>query len=284
MQPMQPMQIQQVLAQARRELPDSETPVLDAEVLLCQVLGCERSYLLTWPERELSVTQQQEFFTLLGRRQAGEPVAYILQRREFWSLELAVDSSTLIPRPDTETLVAAVLALPLPDHARILDLGTGTGAIALALKSERPDWQLTAVDKSPAAVALAQRNSDRLQLPVSISCSDWFSELDACQQFDCILSNPPYIDADDPHLNRGDVRFEPRSALVSEQQGIADIAQIIDQAEIYLAPSGWLIFEHGWQQADAVTKLFIEKGYKKVSTLADYGNVDRVTQAQRPSL
>lgn len=258
----------------------TDSASLDVQLLLMQVLGCSRTHLLTWPEQILNAAQLTEFNALLARRCGGEPMAHILGRREFWSLSLQVNDSTLIPRPDTERLIELSLTLPVPAAAAVLDLGTGTGAIALALKHERPHWQVQGVDANPEAVELASSNAAALGLDVSFQVSDWFSVFAPQQprpQFDLIVSNPPYIAADDPHLSQGDVRFEPRSALVAAAAGLADIEQIIEQAPEYLNARGWLVLEHGWKQAAAVRALLSEKGYKKVSTLQDYGNVDRVT-------
>ncbi|RUO66554.1 peptide chain release factor N(5)-glutamine methyltransferase [Pseudidiomarina planktonica] len=271
------MSIAELLEHASQQLQSSGSARLDAEVLLGFVLKKSRTQLRTWPEKIVTADEQEQFFNLLEQRKAGHPVAHLTGEREFWSLPLQVNNSTLIPRPDTETLVAAALDLQLPEQAEVLDLGTGTGAIALAIKSERHHFQVTAVDKSAAAVALAKENSARLQLPITVLESNWFSALEAEARFDLIVSNPPYIDAEDEHLSRGDVRFEPHSALVAQASGLADIQAIIDLSQHYLKPAGWLAIEHGWQQAEAVRDLFIKKGYKNVSSLADYANVDRVT-------
>lgn len=269
--------IAELLEHASQQLQSSESARLDAEVLLGFVLKKSRTQLRTWPEKIVTADEQEQFFNLLEQRKTGHPVAHLTGEREFWSLPLQVNNSTLIPRPDTETLVAAALDLQLPEQAEVLDLGTGTGAIALAIKSERHHFQVTAVDKSAAAVALAKENSARLQLPITVLESNWFSALQAEARFDLIVSNPPYIDAEDEHLSLGDVRFEPHSALVAQASGLADIQAIIDLSQHYLKPAGWLAIEHGWQQAEAVRDLFIKKGYKNVSSLADYANVDRVT-------
>lgn len=269
--------IAELLEHASQQLQNSDSARLDAEVLLGFVLQKSRTQLRTWPEKFVSVAEQEQFLNLVAQRKAGQPVAHLTGEREFWSLPLQVNNSTLIPRPDTETLVAAVLELELPERAQVLDLGTGTGAIALAIKSERHHWQVTAVDKSAAAVALAKDNSGRLQLPIRVLESDWFSAIAAGTQFDLIVSNPPYIDQQDPHLSLGDVRFEPHTALVADACGLADIQAIIELSTSHLKPAGWLAIEHGWQQAEAVRDLFIKKGYKNVSSLADYANVDRVT-------
>lgn len=265
----------------QRQLVDLESPAADSRALLCHVLAKPTAYLLTWPERALTEQQWQQLQHLVSQREQGVPVAYLTGQREFWSLSLAVNPSTLIPRPDTETLVATALSLTLPHQARVLDLGTGTGAIALALKSERPDWQVVAVDQSQDAVALAQRNATQLGLAVEVLHSDWFSALPQQQSFDLIVSNPPYIDAKDPHLQQGDVRFEPHSALVSAQQGLADIAKISAEARGWLSDNGWLLVEHGWQQAAAVVELMQQNDYKHINRWRDYGNVERVTGGQK---
>jgi len=272
-------QIATALHWAVTQLPHSPTAKLDAEVLLSHVLGVDRVYLLTWPERLLSNSEWQTMQALVAQRANGIPVAYLIGQREFWSLPLQVNNSTLIPRPDTEVLVETALQLSLPPAARVLDLGTGTGAIALALKSSQPQWQVTAVDRERAAVTLAQHNANSLKLAVAVIQSDWFAALPE-QQFDLIVSNPPYIDGDDPHLQQGDVRFEPTTALVAAQQGLADLFHIIDTAPLFLAPAGWLVLEHGWQQGAAVRSQLTRQGYQQVTTVCDYANLERVTIGQ----
>ncbi|WP_339731836.1 peptide chain release factor N(5)-glutamine methyltransferase [uncultured Pseudomonas sp.] len=259
------------------ELPDSPTPRLDAELLLAHALGKSRSYLHTWPERELEAEQLERYQAMLVRRQAGEPVAYILGQQGFWSLELEVASHTLIPRPDTELLVETVLALLPATPAALLDLGTGTGAIALALASERPAWRLTGVDRVAEAVALAERNRARLSLNnAKFIESHWFSAL-AGQRYQLIVSNPPYIAADDRHLAEGDVRFEPSSALVAGADGLDDIRLIIQQAPNYLEAGGWLLLEHGFDQAAAVRELLSARGFSAVESRRDLGGHERIS-------
>ncbi|MFP5340520.1 MAG: peptide chain release factor N(5)-glutamine methyltransferase, partial [Gammaproteobacteria bacterium] len=244
------------------DLPDSPSARLDAEWLLAAALGKSTSYLRTWPEREVPADLAERFAADLARRRRGEPVAYILGRQGFWSLELEVAAETLIPRPDTELLVETALQLLPATPARVLDLGTGTGAIALALAAERPMWQVRGVDRIDAAVALAERNRLRLGLGnVSFTRSDWFSELSG-ERFQLIVSNPPYIPASDPHLQQGDVRFEPQSALVAGVDGLDDIRTIIAQAPGHLTSGGWLLLEHGYDQAGAVRALLAAHGFE----------------------
>ncbi|MGP9825137.1 peptide chain release factor N(5)-glutamine methyltransferase [Ectopseudomonas khazarica] len=259
------------------ELPDSPTPRLDAELLLAAALGKPRSYLRTWPERELDAEQLGLFRSHLQRRRQGEPVAYILGHQGFWSLDLEVAPHTLIPRPDTELLVESALALLPATPLAALDLGTGTGAIALALASERPGWQVTGVDRVEDAVALAERNRQRLQLGnVRFLHSHWFSAL-AGQRFGLILSNPPYIRADDRHLDQGDVRFEPSSALVAGADGLDDIRAIIQAAPQYLLAGGWLLLEHGFDQAEAVRELLATAGFSEAHSRRDLGGHERIS-------
>ena len=274
------MQIQQARAHIMATLASGESPRADADALLCHLLSCRRSYLMTWPERTLDATQQATLQAWLVRRLAGEPIAHLIGEREFWSLPLKVSPATLIPRPDTELLVEQALSRLPAGPCRVLDLGTGTGAIALALKSERPDADIWALDLMPGAVALARENSQTLSLPLTLLAGSWFAplaELATPPRFDLIVSNPPYIDPDDEHLAQGDVRFEPRSALVADEQGLADLRQIVAQSPDYLQAGGWLLLEHGWQQGDAVRNLLSQQGYQGVATVRDYGDNERVT-------
>lgn len=276
------MQIQQARAQIMTVLAGGESPRADADVLLCHLLGCRRSYLMTWPERELDAAQQATLQGWLVRRLNGEPIAHLVGEREFWSLPLKVSSATLIPRPDTEVLVEQALTKIPQGPCAVLDLGTGTGAIALALKSERPEVDVWAVDRMADAAALARENSAALGLPIEVRDGSWFEPLgdpdrDNTPRFAVIVSNPPYIDGADPHLEQGDVRFEPRSALVADDAGLADIRHIVAHAPAYLLTDGWLLLEHGWDQGEAVRQLLRDGGYREVATVRDYGDNDRVT-------
>ncbi|OKA23605.1 protein-(glutamine-N5) methyltransferase, release factor-specific [Pseudomonas versuta] len=264
------------------ELPDSPSARLDAELLLAAALGKSRSYLHTWPEKIVSSESALTFAEYLLRRRAGEPVAYILGQQGFWKLDLEVAPHTLIPRPDTELLVETALDLLRASPARVLDLGTGSGAIALALASERPAWHITAVDRVLEAVALAERNRQRLQLDnVHVLTSHWFSALDG-QRFDLIISNPPYIAAGDVHLGKGDVRFEPESALVAGVDGLDDIREIIQAAPQHLNAGGQLMLEHGYDQAAAVRQLLLDAGFEQVESRKDLGTHERITLGRLP--
>ena len=275
--------IDQLLARAAQI--DSPTAQLDAELLLAFVLDKPRSYLYTWPEKVVSEPHTARYMALLERRLCGEPIAYLLGRQGFWTLDLQVAEHTLIPRADTELLVEAALQLADAQTAlQVLDLGTGNGALALALASERRQWRLTGVDRIESAVALAQSNQRQLQLPnVQFLSSHWFSAL-AGKHYDLIVSNPPYIAASDPHLQQGDVRFEPLSALVSGPDGLDDLRLIIAQAPSYLTAAGWLLLEHGFDQAGAVRELLEQAGFIEVSSQRDLAGHERISLGRLPSL
>lgn len=278
--------VQTALNWAVAELSETtDTARLDSECLLAECVAQNRTWLFTWPDKSLMAEQWQRFQALVGQRKAGQPIAYLLGYREFWGLTLKVSPDTLIPRPDTEDLVAKVLELLPQDQARVADLGTGTGAIALALASEKPYWQITACDFNPGAVALAEANRKALGFDrVRVLQSDWCQALQTdCEQnggFDLIASNPPYIEEDDPHLSRGDVRFEPLSALTSGTDGMDDIRLISGQAKPCLQVGGWLVFEHGYRQGAAVREILQAAGYQKVTTCQDLAGQDRITLGQ----
>jgi release factor glutamine methyltransferase len=269
------VRIDDALRQARHRLASSPCAALDAQVLLCHVLEQSRTWLFTWPERELTRAQQAEFEALLARREQGEPVAHLIGEREFFGRRFSVTADTLIPRPDTETLVEQVLALALPANARVVDLGTGTGAIGITLALEQPAWQVTLVDNSAAALQVAAANARQLGATVRCLQGSWLTPCDGF--FDLVVSNPPYIEDGDVHLAQGDVRFEPRSALVAGDQGLADLITIAQQAAGKLVAGGWLLLEHGFEQGDAVRALLADIGFEDVRTEQDLGGNDRVT-------
>lgn len=249
---------------------------IDVDVLLSFVLEKDRSFLFAWPEKALTDQQLKNFSDLQSRRLSGEPIAYLTGEREFWSLNFLTSPSTLIPRADTEVLVEAVLEHFDTKPLTCVDLGTGTGAIALALKSERPGWQIQGVDRIAESVELATKNAKQLALDVQFIQSSWCDDLTDAS-LDIIVSNPPYIDKDDPHLNEGDVRFEPSSALVADDNGLSDIEIIAREGVRCLREDGGLFLEHGWQQAEDVQNILRQYGYWDIKTLKDYAGNDRVT-------
>lgn len=269
-----------IIAEALRradELIHSDSAKLDVELLLTEIIGRDRTYLYTWPDRLLTSDQIELFENWFNRRASGEPVAHILGRRGFWTLELEVSPATLIPRPETELLVETALELlPEADHPRIIDLGTGTGAIALALALERPRAEVVATDYADEVLALAERNRQRAGCTnLTLFRSDWWSNVS--DHFHLVVSNPPYIADDDPHLASGDVRFEPRSALVAKDRGLADLRSIIIGAPAHLVAGGVILLEHGWQQADAVRNLLQEVGFRGIFSRRDLGSHERIS-------
>jgi release factor glutamine methyltransferase len=264
--------VRTILRQSAADLGDR----LEAELLLAHVLGVNRAWFFAHADDALDPAMTERFAGLVQRRSAGEPVAYITGIRDFWSMTLEVTPDTLIPRPDTERLVELALER-LPQGASVVDLGTGSGAIALALAKERPDLLVTAVDASLAALEVARRNADRLGLTrVRFLAGDWFAPL-AGERFDLIVSNPPYIESDDPHLDQGDLRFEPASALASGDDGLDDIRRIAASAAGHLHPGGWLLVEHGWNQGAGVRAVLASCGLQDVFTAQDLENRDRVS-------
>lgn len=275
------MQIKQAVKLSNQLSDVSESAQLDVELMLCHLLDKPGSYLFTWPEKELDPKIVEQLKVMIDRRLKGEPVAHIIGMRGFWDFDLEVSPHTLIPRPDTEVVVEKALQLCTEKQARITDLGTGTGAIALALAYENPEWTVVASDFVPEAAQLAERNRARLQLEnVEVIQGSWFEPHHG--HYDMIVSNPPYIDPEDPHLEQGDVRFEPLSALTAEDHGMADIKHICEQARSYLVPGGHLLFEHGYDQGPVCRALLDSLGYTEIGTQRDYGDNERVTFALWP--
>lgn len=273
--------IAQAIKEASQTLTEtSDSARLDAEVLLCHVLNCAATHLIAWPEKLLDENQTQVFNRLIEQRHAGTPVAYLTGSREFWSMDFKVTPDTLIPRPDTETLIEFVLEkISAQAKLKMLDLGTGSGAIAIAIASERPDWVITATDISAEALAVAQENARSHKIKnIKFIQSNWFEQLEP-QCFDIIISNPPYIAEQDKHLSQGDVRFEPLSALTSGETGMDDIERITSQAKAHLNSDGWLIFEHGYDQKQQVYDCLHHHHFHKITGLNDLSEQPRLTAA-----
>jgi release factor glutamine methyltransferase len=258
----------------------SDTPELDAEVLLAHALGGRRARLQSHADEERSEDERTAYQRLIDRRATGEPVAYIVGEKEFWSLRLAVSAAVLVPRPETELLVERALQLGATNPLRALDLGTGAGAIALALAHERPQWQITATDVSEAALAVARANALALGAPqVEFVCGSWFEPL-AGRTFALIVSNPPYVAADDPALLQAPLCYEPRVALTPAGDALADLRRIIRQAPEHLARGGWLLLEHGATQAGEVARELVVRGFRHVRSQRDLAGLERMTEAQ----
>lgn len=263
---------------------DPETARREAERLLAARLGRDRGYLQAWPEAVISPDAAADFADWIGRRVQGEPIAYILGRQGFWDLDLHVGPGTLIPRPETEELVAAALEHGPPDTARVLDLGCGSGAIALALARTRPQWTVVGVDRSEPALAFARANRNEAGLDrVALIAGDWLAPVVEHADWDVIVSNPPYVAAGDPHLAEGDLRFEPLGALVAGPDGLAVLEHLITRTLSYLRPGGWLILEHGWNQGASVQHRMIAAGWHGVTERRDLAGHPRVAIAHRPS-
>ncbi|NVD70629.1 peptide chain release factor N(5)-glutamine methyltransferase [Duganella sp. BJB1802] len=252
---------------------------LDNRVLLCHALGLSRVSLITQSERELDAEQAARFAALVQRRLAGEPVAYIVGQREFFGLPFEVNGAVLIPRPDTELLVELTLDR-LPPQGRVLDMGTGSGAIAVALAHTRRDAAVTALDVSPDALAVARRNAAANGAQVNFLQSDWYTALQGQPPFDVIASNPPYIASGDRHLSEGDLRYEPPGALTDHADGLSALRIIVAGAAEHLKPQGWLLMEHGYDQAAAVRQLLTDQGYSEVQSWTDLAGIERVTGAR----
>lgn len=255
---------------------DSREARLEAQILLCHVLDKPRSWLISHDRDALQTPPS--YADLLARRLAGEPIAYLIGKREFFGLEFKITPAVLIPRPETELLVELSLArLPENQPCKVLDLGAGSGAIAISIAKNRPLAMVTAVDRSLEALAVTRENAARLNASnLHLLHSDWFSAL-AGETFDLIVSNPPYVEAADPHLQQGDVRFEPLSALASGADGLDDIRRIAAAAQSYLEPGGWLILEHGYNQGEACREILRQQGFSEITTIRDLAGLERVS-------
>ncbi len=262
-------------------IPDS-IPRLEAEVLLASLLDRPRTYLLAWPEMHLSIEQNHSFQAMIERRAAHEPIAYITGRREFWSLDLEVTPDTLIPRPETEILVEQALEhIPQTTPMSIVDLGTGSGAIAAAIASERPMCEIIATDCSHSTIQVAQRNFRRLGLHnIKTAMGEWCNALPSGRKFDIIVSNPPYIADGDGHLAHDGLPWEPQRALRSGDDGLDDITRIVRETPGHITPSGWLFLEHGFDQGERVRSLLQEAGFSAIHTSQDLAGHDRVSRGQ----
>ncbi len=274
--------IRELLRTAADRFAASDSPLLDAQVLLCHVLGWPRSRLVARPGETLTKAQGSAFGELVEQRARGVPVAYLTGEREFWSLDLKVTADTLIPRPDTETLVARALEIVPPTGAfRVVDLGTGSGAIALAIASERPDAKVTATDRSAAALAVAESNAGRHGLDrVRFLQGDWFAPLNG-ERFDLIVSNPPYVESADPCLANGDTAHEPRTALSAGRDGLDALRVLAASAPAALSSGGTVLLEHGCSQASAVAALLQDAGLTGIQTHHDLAGLARCTEARR---
>lgn len=279
------MQIQDCLKRAAKQLDDSgvgDSSRIDAEVLLCNVIQQPRSYLFSHSDSTLSEPQLTQFNLLLQRRLAGEPIAYIIGYREFWSRRFLVSPAVLIPRPATECLVERVLQLDLPADASVLDLGVGSGAIAITLASERPNWHCSGIDTSEEALEIARLNRENLlsHSNCSLLAGNWLAPI-VPQSVDLIVSNPPYIESADSHLEEGDVRFEPRVALASGDDGLDAIRAICHQAGEKLVPGGYIAIEHGWQQQPQVVELLAARAFVDIECGTDLAGLPRFVLARR---
>ncbi len=274
--------INSIICSATKQLAQtSDSPALDAEVLLCYILNKQRSYLRTWPEKQLPPEQEKQFQVLIEKRCTGHPIAYLTGTREFWSRDFITTPDVLIPRPETELLIELCLdILPINTPLKLIDLGTGSGIIGITLAAERPDIAVTATDLSQAALTIARQNAHQLGINNIQFChSHWFDNVSE-SAFDIIVSNPPYIAPNDLHLGQGDLKFEPSMALIAEQQGLIDIETITRLTPSFLNPGGQLLIEHGYDQQEQVQAIFNKHGYTNIRNHTDLSKLPRVTSAQ----
>jgi release factor glutamine methyltransferase len=277
------MNIQQALQQACQSLSEtSSSAALDAQVLLTHILQCNTAHLAAWPEKDLSEEQTSQYQLLVEQRKKGLPVAHLTGFREFWSLNFSVNDSSLIPRPETETLIEFILdKFSDRENIKLLDMGTGTGAIAITVATEKPGWNIFASELSTDALKLARNNSNSHQTSnISFVQSNWFNNIND-NDFDIIVSNPPYIANDDPHLLTGDVRFEPQSALNAGATGMDDIEHLCAHAKNYLTKNAWLIIEHGYNQKQLVSDCFAKNGFTQIEQKLDLSGHIRMTAGKK---
>lgn len=270
--------VSSLLVQAAQRLPDR----LERDLLLCHVLGCERTALFAHPERAVDTLVAAEYLALVLRRAEGHPMAYLLGHREFYGRQFMVNSAVLIPRPETEVLIDWALHLGL-NPARVVDVGTGSGCIALTLACERPEWLVVAIDRSPEALTVCQANRRALSAHQVITLEGDLLSPVRGQRFDLIISNPPYVAADDPHLSRGDLVHEPAMALAADHDGLGVLQRLIAQAPAHLHPDGWLLLEHGFDQAEAVGQLLAQAGFEQIECRRDLAGIERVSGGRWPA-
>ncbi len=273
--------VSELLLKAEQSINSSESARLDAEILFCDVMQFDRSRIYSHPEQVVPDDKSALFQSLIEQRQQGRPIAHITGKKEFWSLELAISEDTLIPRPETELLVETALQM-IPDNEafNILDLGTGSGDIAMAIASERPNCKIVATDINTNALTMAKKNAETHQLQNILFCrSNWYLDI-PLQTFDLIVSNPPYIRQDDEHLSQGDVQFEPELALVAGADGMQAINMILENANRYLASNASLLIEHGYDQKQLVQEAFLKHDFRQLKTFQDLSGQDRITRGQ----
>ncbi len=270
--------VTELLLQAEQSINCSDSARLDAEILFCDVMQFNRSRIYSHPEQIVPDDKSVLFQSLIAQRQQGRPIAHLTGKKEFWSLQLAINEDTLIPRPETELLVETALQL-VPDDTtfNILDLGTGSGAIAIAIASERPNCKIVATDINTNALIIAKKNAETHQLKnIQFYLSNWYQNIPS-QEFDLIVSNPPYIKEDDEHLSQGDIRFEPELALVAGTDGMQAINIILENAKQYLASDAYLLIEHGYDQRSLVEEAFLKHDFKQLKSFQDLSGQDRIT-------
>ncbi len=275
--------VTELILKAERSIDNSESARLDAEILFCDVMQFNRTKIYSHPDQVVPDDKSALFQSLIEQRQQGHPIAHLTGKKEFWSLELAINEDTLIPRPETELLVETALQMIPEDAAfNILDLGTGSGAVAIAVASERPYCKIVATDISTNALTIARKNTETHQLKnIQFYLSNWYLDI-PLQSFDLIVSNPPYIKRDDGHLSQGDVRFEPELALVAGIDGMQAINKILENAAQYLAAGAYLLIEHGYDQRLLVQEAFLKNDFKLPKTFQDLSGQDRITRGQAP--